>query len=198
MGASDSTYLVQTALDGRVLLILRSTDRGPRANWVIDGAVEIALTAGTIKLAKYGLQAGRSLFNIAGKPVGTAPILLAGATKELAKEEVAAYTAASTARQQRVMHILAKEEATSAKTAASATRQQNAAKGASRPAARRREACPLDRANTNLDNHPIAFEPTQMPDEVARAFFWGRPLQGNGPRRSLRRGYESEIGWVLW
>jgi hypothetical protein len=168
IGATDSTYRVHTAVDGRVIQILSESHRGPEgANWVIDGAVEIAVTAGSIKLAKYGMRMGRSLFNIAGKPVGRAPIL-SGPTIELAKAEVAAQTAATTARQERVMHILAKEEATSGKSAATATRSQNAAKGAS-PAARE-ERHVLERADTNLSHHPRVFERTQMPDEVVRAF----------------------------
>jgi hypothetical protein len=66
------------------------------------------------------------------------------------------------------MHILAKEEATSAKTSTSATRSQNAAKGAT-PAAREQRHV-LERADTNLNHHPRVFDRTKMPDEVVRAF----------------------------
>jgi hypothetical protein len=166
----DNTYLVQTSLDGHVVLILKSTGRGPEsANWVIDGAVEIALTAGTIKLARYGMRMGRSLFNIAGKPVGRAPIL-SGPTIELAKEEVAAQAAAVTARQQRVL--------------AATTRSQNAAKGArpaTPPARQPNVANDATRANTNLDNHPIALQPTLIPDSVVESFM------GPGPFKELVR-----------
>ena len=80
LGADDLTYRVVTKPDGEVTNLLKVGERSVEgANWVID----LVVAPATLALAKSG---ARALSLMARAPVRPAPKVLAGPTKEVAKE----------------------------------------------------------------------------------------------------------------